>query len=257
MRNSILLFLILIITFNACSSDNDIPIINAKITLNFTHHWDETPVTNEDFNSIKFTTKNGEQLSIERLRYVISNVLLTDAKNNIDTLSNYHLINIGENSGLSYESPKTVHPGIYDLTFIFGFKDADNVDSAYKDLNTANFNVPAMLGGGYHFMQFDGKYKDTNIQDSNFNYHAIRAVDRTDPNNLKFQDTSIAVDLGEVIIDNNASIEIKMNIAEWFKNPNTWDLNVLNTVLMPNFDAQKMMSENGEGVFSLGEITQN
>jgi hypothetical protein len=46
-----------------------------------------------------------------------------------------------------------------------------------------------------------------------------------------------------------------MNIAEWFKNPNLWDLNVLNTVLMPNFDAQKMMSENGRNVFSVGEIS--
>jgi hypothetical protein len=47
-----------------------------------------------------------------------------------------------------------------------------------------------------------------------------------------------------------------MNIAEWFKNPNTWDLNELNTVLMPNFEAQKMMSENGRSVFSLGDINQ-
>jgi hypothetical protein len=47
-----------------------------------------------------------------------------------------------------------------------------------------------------------------------------------------------------------------MNIAEWFKNPTIWDLNELNTVLMPNFNAQKLMSENGKSVFSLGEINQ-
>ena len=47
-----------------------------------------------------------------------------------------------------------------------------------------------------------------------------------------------------------------MNIAEWFKNPNTWDLNQLNTVLMPNFEAQKLISANGKSVFSLGDILQ-
>jgi hypothetical protein len=50
-------------------------------------------------------------------------------------------------------------------------------------------------------------------------------------------------------------VEVKVNLAEWFKNPNTWDLNALNTVLMPNFEAQKIMSANGKSVFSLGEVT--
>jgi hypothetical protein len=44
-----------------------------------------------------------------------------------------------------------------------------------------------------------------------------------------------------------------MNVAEWFKNPHTWNLYELYTMLMPNFDAQILMSENGaNGVFSLG-----
>jgi hypothetical protein len=81
-------------------------------------------------------------------------------------------------------------------------------------------------------------------------------VNRTDPANLIFQDTSFDVDLGAIKITNNTTIEIKMNIAEWFKNPNTWNLNELNTVLMPNFEAQKMMSANGKSVFSLGNVTQ-
>ena len=47
-----------------------------------------------------------------------------------------------------------------------------------------------------------------------------------------------------------------MNIAEWFKNPNIWDLNQRNTVLMPNFEAQLLMSQNGKSVFSLGDPSQ-
>ena len=47
-----------------------------------------------------------------------------------------------------------------------------------------------------------------------------------------------------------------MNIAEWFKNPNLWDLNDFNQTLMPNSTAQIMMYENGQNVFSLGDITQ-
>jgi hypothetical protein len=82
----------------------------------------------------------------------------------------------------------------------------------------------------------------------------IKAVDKTDPDNLKFEDTSFEVNLGTIVVENTTKIEIKMNLAEWFKNPNTWNLNELNSILMPNFEAQKMMRENGETVFSLSVV---
>ena len=42
-----------------------------------------------------------------------------------------------------------------------------------------------------------------------------------------------------------------MHIDQWFENPNLWDLNILNGMLMGNYTAQKMMQENGQNVFSL------
>ena len=47
-----------------------------------------------------------------------------------------------------------------------------------------------------------------------------------------------------------------MNIAEWFKNTYQWDLTQWNNMLMPNFQAQLKMNENGQNVFSLGEVSQ-
>ena len=234
------LLAILFLLFS-CSKNEE----NLTVTLNFTQNWNGVSVTNQDFNTFKFTTANGENISIERLRYLISNISLISGEN-------HFLIDVGENSG-NLIAISDVYPGNYKLKFTFGLSDLENTDGSYQDLNSVNFNVPQMLGGGYHFMQFDGKYKDANGQDANFNYHAIRAVDKTDPTNLKFEDTSFRVDLGNIEIKNNATIEITMNIAEWFTNPYPWNLNELNTVLMPNFEAQKMMSANGKTVFRLGE----
>ena len=46
-----------------------------------------------------------------------------------------------------------------------------------------------------------------------------------------------------------------MNAAEWFKNPNTWNLNENSIVMMPKYDLQINMKENGKNsVFSLGPI---
>jgi len=142
------------------------------------------------------------------------------------------------------------------VSFTFGFTNEDNVDGAYPDLNTALWNVPTMLGGGYHFMQLEGKFIDNVDAEIGYQYHTIRAVNNSDPANLQFIDTFFEVDLGSVTIGNDIAFNIKMNIAEWFKNPVNWDLNVSHSMLMPDFGAQVLMFTVGKDAFSLGSITQ-
>ena len=84
-----------------------------------------------------------------------------------------------------------------------------------------------------------------------YNFHAIRAVDNPGDNPSFPQDTFLQVNLGEITIGTDQDINIVMNIAEWFKTPNTWDLNQYNQMLMPNSSAQIMMYQNGQNVFSL------
>jgi len=141
------------------------------------------------------------------------------------------------------------------ITITFGFNQEDNKDGEYADLNTATWNVPGMLGGGYHYMQLEGKFTNANQENVGYQYHAIKANKRVN-DNLVFEETFIEKNLGEVTINGNTTVEIKMNIAEWFKSPNTWDLNELGGMLMPNFDAQVLINANGQNVFSLGEVSQ-
>ena len=104
-------------------------------------------------------------------------------------------------------------------------------------------------------MQLEGKFIDNTATETGYAYHVIRAVDNT-KTPLEFQNTFFEVNLGEITISNSTTFNIEMIIAEWFKNPKKWNLNILNNVLMPNFDAQKMMFENGQNVFSLKSINQ-
>lgn len=246
------IFFLFISTLIFCSCSKKSVDLSATVSINFSHNWENIPVISTDFNTLKYTNASGEMLSIEQLRYVVSNVVLTSGNNEIYELSKYQLINVRENQ-LTITNTE-VPPGDYNLSFVFGFPDNENTDGVYQNLNSVSFNVPGMLGGGYHYMQLDGKYVGQNTVLAPYNYHMIRAVNRTDPENLQFQDTSFLVNLGSVSITNTTEIEIKMNLAEWFQNPNIWDLNVLNTVLMPNFEAQIVMQQNGKSVFSLGKI---
>lgn len=256
MTQKIFLFFIAATLLFSCSSDKDVKLEDKKITLNFHHYWNDTPVSKADFNNIKFTNENGEQVSIERYRYLLSQINLIDQNNNQTALSDYLLINLGEEKNLSFTTTKLILDGNYELQFNFGFNDGDNQKN-YADLNSETFNVPDMLGGGYHYMQFDGKFTSTTTKTpAAFNYHAIKAVDVKNPSQptaREPKDTSFAVNLNNIEIgsDNEIIIDVKVNIAEWFKNPTTWDLNLLNVVLMPDYDAQILMSKNGKTVFSL------
>ncbi len=234
-----------------CSSDNDEAVKQISLRLHFTHNWDDTPVSSDDFGKFNYENQKGNKISIEHLKYLISRVNII--KNNNDTIKfqGYKLITLDEE--VFYELPETISEGSYKLSFTFGFNDDDNISGAYPDLNAVNWNVESDKPGGYHFLQLEGKYKDSLGMEKPYLFHAIKAYNTV---NDSIKDTSFKLDLGTISLKNNATIEVKMNLAEWFKNPHPWDLNERSTDLMMNFDAQLEMSDNGKDVFRIGEITQ-
>lgn len=255
MKKIISKFTILLIIFS-CGKDNDNNVFQVNPTFNFTHNWDGTNVSNTNFNTIQFTNANGNDLSITKLRYLISKITFTGSAGEELVLDGYNLVDVTNNSNLSFTPINTIPQGNYsNVKFTFGFDNDDNYNGNYADLNSASWNVPGMLGGGYHYMQLEGKFIDDTATETGYAYHAIRAVDNSGATQV-FQDTFFEVNLGAVTITNNATFNIEMNIAQWFKSPNTWNLNVLNNMLMPNFNAQVLMFENGQNVFSLESVTQ-
>jgi hypothetical protein len=257
MKQILGLYVIAIFSLCGCSSDGDNTAVSSQVspTFTFTHNWDGELVTNANFNSFDFTTENGDVLSIERLRYVISDITFTTLSNENLVLNGHNLVDVTNANNLSYSTQSTIPAGSYFVSFTFGLDNEANANN-YIDLNTELFNVPENLGGGYHYMQFDGKFINSNLEEQGFNYHAIRAVDNPGPNPTFPQDTFFKVNLGVIEITNTSEIEVEMNIAEWFRNPVLWDLNEFNQALMPNSTAQIMMYRNGQNVFSLGDVTQ-
>lgn len=251
-KNTLTILIIALLT--SCHTDNDDKITQVSATFNFNHFWNDSEMTNTDFNTIQYTNAKGDQLSIEKLRYLISRITFESLSGETYVLDGYNLVDVTNGTNLSFTSTTTIPTGDYSkVSFTFGFNNDDNYNFNYQDLNSTSWNVPAMLGGGYHYMQLEGKFIDNTATETGYAYHALRAVDNSGPTQ-KFQDTFFEVNLGSVTITENVTLNIKMNIAEWFTTPNTWDLNVLNNMLMPNFDAQVMMFENGQNVFSLESV---
>lgn len=233
--------------FIACGSDdeNNTP-AEVVVDLKFSQIFDELTVTSLNLSTTVYTNEMGQELNINRLRYLLSRLVLTNENGDTFTLSPYHLIDLSNAETLSLDTGLTLPEGDYTLSFVYGFNEEDNQDGAYPDLNAVSWNWPQMLGGGYHFLQMDGQY-NVNTEPAPYNYHngTARVSEGV------FEQNFVEFNLPNTLtISENSTITIQMNIAEWYRNPNTWDLNVYNTPLMPNFEAQKLMQQNAASVFS-------
>lgn len=248
--------LIMAVIAVSCSSDDDSGNTPTQetVTFKFTHNWEGNPVTESDFNATEYENANGNLLDISKLRYLISRIILHKADGSTVDFEEYKLIDLTDPASLNLTPAIQATTGDYTgISFVFGFNEADNESGAYPDLNAANWNWPEMMGGGYHFMQMEGTYTDTNGDPQPYAYHMGTAM----TGQGVFEQNFISLNLNEnFTITNDATIEIKMDISEWYKNPYLWDLNVLNIDLMMNYEAQIHMNENGKTVFSIGEITQ-
>ncbi|MCF6349793.1 MAG: hypothetical protein L3J23_02020 [Flavobacteriaceae bacterium] len=243
----IVALLLLSVLITSCKTDDDSEKISPK--FKFTFNWDGEAINASDFNAIKYSNETGE-LSITKMRYLLSNITLI-ANDDVETkLITYHLIDLTEEASLSTISESTVEEGNYkSLTFTVGFNEAENTPNAYTDLNITNWNWPIGLGDGYHIMQYEGKFLDASNQEQTYSLHVgTRKISDGvfEPNHFIISfDTNL-------VLNSNSEIEIKMNIAEWFKNPNLLDLNTMVFPIMPNPVAQLIMRDNGASVFSVG-----
>ena len=248
---SLCLFLLLLSCFE--DKDDNLDITNlATPSFKFTQNWDGTDVTINDLGTTQFTNAHGETLNISNLRYLISKIVFENADGDIFLLNGYQLVNVSDPNTSLFSPEGSLPEGLYTLKFVYGFNEMDNIDGAYPELNSASWNWPQMLGGGYHFLQMDGMYNVDSAIAAPYNYHHGTAK----LSDTEFEQNFVNFEFNNsIFISSNTQIEIQFNLAELFKNPNLWDLNQYNSSLMPNYDAQKMMQQNAATAFSIGQVT--
>jgi len=265
MKKIALLF-IAALALNACSDDdNGTPQEDVNVDFTFTQNWDGQRIQNSDYENTTYVNANGESMTLSKVNYLISDITFTATSDGtVYASEDYNLVLAREGENIEFTPDIALPEGDYNVSFTFGFDDEDNdKEGGYEELNSVDgfWNVPAPLGGGYHYQRIEGRYINAMSETTNFQFHTIRANRHSSlpptPDTLEeLVDTSFEVDLGTISIENNTTVEVQANIAEWFKNPVTWNLNERYQVLMPNFQAQMDMNQNGASVFALGTVSQ-
>lgn len=136
-----------------------------------------------------------------------------------------------------------VPEGSYDsLAFSLGVVPEFNYDNAFQ-LNYYDIDMywPTTMGGGYHFMKFEGHWQDGN-QYGGFAFH------------LGQNENLITVGfpiLQTVTAGATNTVQLVMNINGWFEDPYLYDLTLHGGYTMGDSVQMNMLVKNGHGVFSI------
>ncbi|MCC7430512.1 hypothetical protein IT568_06710 [bacterium] len=243
MKNSKLFVGILLsqaLIFGGC--ENDDKKSSGSVTFEFMHKVDGETVI---LDSLKYTNAAENNYSISKLVYYVSDVTFHKSDGTKVETNGYHYVDIKDSTTLEYKFSDVPNGDYTAISFVVGLDSVKNVEHGLPH-TTENDNMvwPESMGGGYHYMKLEGKFKNTANELTGFATHTGRHTNKHYYVNLHLHDLSLKV------AGNDVTAHLTMNINEWYKNPNVYDFNVYGAAIMGNPDAQNILQQNGADVFS-------
>lgn len=243
-RFRLLLVVFVSMLFTACwekEKEGNNPVNAGKIAISLAIVVDSFPL---QYNQYSFQDPTQNNYSISNIEYYLSDIRLHQkAGNNTLTLRSYVYVNASTNRTFSIEG---IEPGTYDqLSFVFGIDSAHNYHGGIDNtVVNEDMQWPNTLGGGYHFMRFEGRYKEN----GNSTTHAYAIHTGKTPHQVK-----IALSIPDVVIEKGSSKELKLrfNLAEILRHPHAIDLSSLPGTIMNNDSIQSLIQDNLQDAFSI------
>ena len=236
MKKTILIILGCSLIFTACKKDNP---STTNLTINFTQTIDGVDMITD---TMIYTNSVSENYNIQTLKYLISDITLHADDGSKTLLGEVHFIDISDVSTVSFAYDNVANNNYTSISFDMGLDSTKNITNLYlnEDFH-ATMAWPEPMGGGYHYMKLEGAY----INDSTFyNTHTggTMGMDYSF-NNSSSISLNVNDDMGDVTID------INMEINNWYRTPNTISLA---GAIMMDMMKQMQLKQNGmTDVFSV------
>jgi|SRR5690554_158658 len=238
-------FILLITSFlSSCNKDNPDPTPNPTIVesyLKFKHQVDNQPVV---FDTVMYINDFGNNFSIETIRYFISNVAFVKSNGSIVNIYDAIYVDGRLEAYKQKKITKAIANGDYtEIRFTFGLDSEMNQTGAFNNFPEAAMEWPMMMGGGYHYMKLEGRYENQNMY-NHFNFH-------TGPLNNNKNYFQVALPMSLKVTNGSFDVSLAMEIQNWFKNPNSFDLTTIAQGMMGDQNKQELVKNNGFNVFSV------
>ena len=245
--------------------DEPVPVSpSGTIVLSVDHQVNGQPLK---FNEMIYTNAAGNDYLITDLMYFISDITFyrnDGTRKIIGEAKDIFYINENMPETKTIRFADKIPTGTYDsITFIFGISEAKNKSYRYVNPPEALMGWPEVLGGGYHYMMMNGKWKDTTGVLMPFNFHlGIGQLYKGSGYNVDsiyaFVQNCFTVSLPgssfQLADKEQLTFGLIMNIGQWFENPHIYDHNHWGGAIMQNQPAMQMAKENGWNVFSIKKL---
>lgn len=243
--------LLVAVTVSGCGEAK--PTAPIPVTLRLDHRVSGAPLT-EYVLDTPFTNAFGNAFGVTRLVYFLSDVTLTpEASGEPARLAGGHYV---DHEQAATRTVELSLPGgtekVTTLTFTFGLPAASNVTGQFAQPPQSLMEWPETMGGGYHYMKFEGRYLDANNNLAPFKVHSGPAMgeDYSFPVTLDASALALAADA-----EGTRSLTLVMNLEQWFEGPNVWNLQEQfqppTHGMMDSPAKQASLRENGGTVFAL------
>lgn len=224
---------------SSCKKDDNSQKISAatpKLSFQLKYEVDGQMVYTD---TILYSTAAGYPYSIVTLYYYLSQISLIKSDGTPVLVKDYQyasFLDATTNFFSVYSPPKGSYSGI---RFNIGIDAAHNVpDSLPANSDNNNMIWPLFMGGGFHFLKFEGKFSDS-MGTYGFAMHLGKNQ------NL----VTVILDKNFTIGDSDVLLGLTMNLNKWFQNPYNYDFIIDGNYSMSNPDAMTKLSVNGKDVF--------
>jgi len=238
------------------NKDNNDP-TTGSLKIKFEHYIDGNPIV---YDSLMYVNAAGNHYLVYEVQYFVTDMILYKSdgtSQSIKEWTDYHYVDSNIPKSLEWDVYDGIKPGTYDsIAFRLGFSSDKNESFMFVNSPEKDMVWPEYLGGGYHYMKLNGKWKDLQDVIRPFNFHLGIGQTYNDTGEITgYVQNWFTVKLpgSAITVSNNqiTRVIIKMNIEQWFKDPNLWDFNYWGGDIMENQDAMHSAIENGTNVFSM------
>lgn len=242
MKNLKLLMITLLglsLGLSSCKKDDDDPIEQfGDLTISLNHQVDGVDVV---FNEFDYTNAASYSYSITHIEYYISEILLTSVDGSTYQDDGAYYVNIEDPTTLDITLPDVPYGTYAKIEFKLGLDDSYNFAGGLANtIENNNMAWPEPMGGGYHFMKFEGNYQPATGGPQGFAMHLGKDGNYSEcANQEQFQ-----------VQAQTQTRNLTMNMNEWFRNPYVFDFETDGTHIMMNDSSLVKLSANGDDVFS-------
>jgi hypothetical protein len=262
---SSLLVVVVLILFSCNDQSGDQEKVNAsKVEFIFEHYVGDSKLI---FDEMNYTNAGGNDYEVTEIQYFVSDITLNKVDGDkivLDGEKFAHYIDTNIPETFSWKVTDNIPAGEYkSISMTFGIKGEKNKPFMFTDPPESDMLWPINLGGdegGYHYMKLNGFWMNQEGQREPFNFHLGVGQERDDENNIvgfiqnwfeeELPSSSFTIAEGE-----EKQIAIRMDVDEWWKNPNIYDHDFHGGKIMQNQDAMRMGVENGKSVFKVSKIS--